>query len=186
MTDNTTVTKCAQCGAKMKQVGMEGPVAIYHCSCCGNNTTVTVTSDTNTEYFARKNELLSRTMTGIADWKTASWDYLRKDLLDFMSRYEDARSDIRLNMAVLACITHGFHYITAETYKECKITYKLTEKLYKATLRTLKQKPDIKTEEQIAEYKQNRALYKKCRNDYRNTKIAWKIVFSIFKKLLLK
>lgn len=186
MTDNVTITKCAQCGAKMKQVGMEGSVALYHCPCCGYDATVTVAVDANSEYLVKKTELLSRCMNGIADWKTTSWDYLRKDLLDLMSRYEDARSDIRLNMAVLACNTHGFHYITAENYKECKVTYKLTEKLYKVTLRSLKQKPDVKMTEQVEDYKQNRALYKKCRNDYRNTKIAWKIVFSVFKKLLLK
>lgn len=186
MTDNAILTKCPQCGAKMKQVGAQGQTSLYHCPCCGNDISVNIPTDSNTEYLAKKTELLSRIMGGVADWKTASWDYLRKDLLDFMSRYEDARTDIRLNMAVLACITHGFQYITAETYKECKVTYKLTEKLYKANLRMLKQKPDLKTQEQIEDYKQNRALYKKCRNNYRNTKVAWKIVFSVLKKLLLK
>ena len=184
MTD--TIIKCPQCGAKMTQVGAEGQKAIYHCSCCGHNATITLSTDENSDYLVKKTELLSRTFTGIAEWKTTSWEYLRKDISDFIARYEDARSDMRFHMALLACITNGFHYMTAETYKECKSIYKLSQKLYKCTLRSLKEKPDVKTTEQISEYENNRALYKKCRNDYRNTKVAWKIAFSIFKKLLLR
>ena len=186
MTDTVTITKCPQCGAKMNQVGAEGNKALYHCTCCGHNATVTLSADDNADYLVKKGELLSRSFRGITEWKTTSWDYLRKDLLDFMGRYEDAKSDMRFHMALLACITNGFHYITAETYKECKTIYKLCEKLYKTKLRELKQKPDVTATEQVAEYEKNRALYKKCRNDYRNTKIAWKIAFTVFKKLLLR
>ena len=99
-----------------------------------------------------------------------------------MGRYEQAKYDLQLNVALLASITSGFHYITAETYKECKTVYKLTQKLYKVMLRQLKKKPDAKMTEEAEEYKKHRASYQKCRNDYLGTKIMWKALFSILKK----
>ena len=184
-TNNALIVKCPLCGSKMNQVGAEGNTVLYHCVCCGHNTSATMEGGDNSEYMIKKTELLSRVTSGLSEWKTASWDHLRKDVLDLMSRYEDARTDIRLNMAVLACVTHGFHYITPENYKECKNVYKLTERMYKIMLRSLKKAPDVKTSEHISDYKQNRTLYKKCRNDYRNTKMAWKVLFFFFRKLLL-
>lgn len=186
MTSTVNIIKCAQCGATMEQKGAEGRTVLYHCPYCGFDTAVQMDGDSNADYMVKKTELLCRVAKGVSEWNTTQWDYLRKDLLDFMSRYEDARADVRLNMGVLACITHGFHYITAENYKECKTVYKLTEKLYKVMVREMKQTPSAKLTEQSEEYKQDRKLYKKCRNDYRNTKLAWKAVFFVFRKLLLK
>ena len=170
----------------MTQTGANETLALYHCTCCGNNMSVAISAEQNTDYLAKKLELLSRTYRGITEWETTQWDYLRKDIADFMARYEDSKSDMRIHMALLACITHGFHYITEKNYKECKSIYKLSLKLYKCTLRSLKEKPNARTTEQVSEYEKNRALYKKCRNDYRNTKVAWKIAFTLFKKLLLR
>ena len=186
MTNTSTVMKCVQCGANMEQVGAQGQTVLFHCPYCGYNATADIAANSNGDYLVKKTELLCRVTKGISEWNTTQWDYLRKDLVDFMSRYEDARADMLLNMGVLACVTHGFHYITEKNYKECKTIYKLTEKLYKVTLKNLKNNVDPKIVEQAEEYKQDRNLYKKCRNDYRNTKMAWKAVFFVFKKLLLK
>ena len=181
MATNLTIVKCEQCGSKMKQIGAEGNVAFYHCPACGLDATVTLENEENSERLVKKTELLARTARGIAEWETASWDYLKKDLLDFMARYEDERLDIRMEMALLASITHGFHYITEENLKECKTLYKLTERLYKVLLRELKLNFDPKKSENAEEYKKNRALYKKCLDDYRGKKIMWKAAFSVLK-----
>ncbi len=184
MTTNTMSVKCDRCGSFMKQVGAEGQTVLYHCSACGANATVSVAADGNTELIAGKTELLVRVSTGIAAWETTQWDYLKRDLLDFMARYPDVKSDFRMQMALLATITHGFHYVTEETYKECKTVYKLTDKLYKCMVRAMGDVPDPGAVESSEEYKKNRALYKKCVNDYRNTKLAWKLAFSVVKKLV--
>ena len=182
MNTNTSTSKCPQCGAMMKQQGSDGRYALYHCSCCGYNETVEMKGDTNAEYFAQKTELSRRAFVGVADWQTTQWSYLRKDLLDFMGRHDQAKYDLQINVALLASVTNGFHHITAQTYKECKTIYKLTQKLYKIMLRELKKKPDAQKTEEAEEYRKHRASYQKCRNDYLGTKMMWKALFSILKK----
>ena len=184
MTGNDNIIKCPQCGATMAQVSADTTMALYRCSCCGYKTSVSMSLESNAQYWEKKTELMARTYNGIAEWQTTNWNYLRKELLDFMARYEDSQTDIRFKMAVLACITHGFHYMTIDNYKECKAIFKTTEKLYKGILRSLKQAPDAKMTEQADDYKKNRTLYKKCRNEYRNTKIAWKVAFTVLKKFI--
>ena len=176
--------KCERCGAYMKQVGAEGQTVLYHCTACGANATVTVAADNNTELIAQKTELLIRISAGIAAWDSTQWEYLKKDLLAFMARYPDVKSDFRMQMALLATITHGYHYVSEETYKECKTIYKLTDRLYKCMARELKGTTDPHAIESSEEYKKNRALYKKCINDYRNTKLEWKLAFSVVKKFI--
>lgn len=182
MNVNTSTMKCPQCGAMMKQQGSDGTYALYHCSCCGHNATVAMGADTNAEYFAQRTELCRRAFVGVADWQTTQWSYLRRDILDFMGRHDQAKYDLQLNVALLAGITNGFHHITAETYKECKTVYKLTKKLHKILRRQIKQTPDAKKTEESEEYCKHRASYLKCRNDYLGTKLAWKALFSILKK----
>lgn len=184
MTTNSTIVKCEQCGSKMKQIGAGDGQAFYHCIACGFDATVAMENDGNADFLVKKTELLARTAKGIAEWDTTNWDYLKKDLLDFMSRYEDAKADIRVEMALLAAVTHGFHYITEENFKECKTLYKLTEKLYKGLLRELKKNFDPKKTESTEDYKKNRTLYKKCLNEYRSKKLAWKLAFTVLKKMI--
>jgi len=57
--------------------------------------------------------------------------------------------------------------------------------MYKQHLKVLKNQADPKLTESVNEYKELRAKYKKCRNEYRNTKLAWKAVFFVFKKLAM-
>ena len=127
--------------------------------------------------------LLGRIRSGFIDWRLTQWETLHRELVDFISRYEEAQLDIQLQMGVVACITNGFNFMDAEKYKQCKVLFKVTEKMYKQHLKILKQQADAKLTESVNEYKDLRAKYKKCRNEYRNTKLAWKAVFFIFKKL---
>ena len=45
--------------------------------------------------------------------------------------------------------------------------------------------PDEGVSESVNDYKELRAKYKKCLNDYRKTKLMWKAVFFVFKKAVM-
>jgi len=178
--------QCPQCGAMMTQSGADMNTARYRCGSCGFMKSVSLTEQGNTEYEQKKSDLLARVRLGFVDWRVTQWTSLQKDLLNFISRYEAARSDIQLQMGVVACITSGFQLLDDEKYKQCKLLFKITEKMYKQQMKMLKQQSDAKLYESVSDYKDLRAKYKKCRNDYRNTKLTWKVVFFLFKKFVFR
>lgn len=170
----------------MTQTGADLTTARYSCSSCGFMKAVSIGDQGNTEYEQRKSDLLARVRIGFVDWRVMQWASLQKDLLDFISRYEAARGDIQLQMGVVACITSGFQFVDDEKYKQCKLLFKVTEKIYKQQMKQLKRQSNPKLYESTSDYKDLRAKYKKCRNDYRNTKLIWKAVFFVFKKAALQ
>lgn len=168
----------------MKQTGAERQRVLYHCSSCGYNDVVTISAEDNSDYWQKRSELLARVRNGIFEWQTAQWDYIRRDIIDFTSRYDTARHDIYFTIAIVACITHGFHDMDSEKYKQCKTMFKLTERIYKRYLKDANPETNFAKEtgsDGITGYEEYRVMYKKCRNEYRNTKLAWKMVYSIFK-----
>ena len=56
--------------------------------------------------------------------------------------------------------------------------------MYTAHLKTLKEKMDPALYESVNDYQESRAKYKICRNQFRNTKMAWKAVFFLLKKFV--
>ena len=170
----------------MKQSGADMNTARYRCVSCGFIKNVSLGEQGNAEYEQKKSDILARVRIGFVDWRVTQWDNLQRELLDFISRYEAASSDIQLQMSLVACITNGFQFMDAEKYKQCKLLYKITEKMYKQQLKMLKKETDTKLYESVSDYKDMRAKYKKCRNDYRNTKLLWKAVFFVFKKALFQ
>ena len=60
----------------------------------------------------------------------------------------------------------------------------MTEKVYKRYLKSPGAKLDEMGELGPEDYEDYRKQYKKCRNEYRNTKILWKVAFTIGKKLI--
>ena len=181
---NNNDHRCSQCGSKMVQTGTEYQMAIYHCRSCGNTQYVEITANEKTDYLHKKNMLLGRVSKGIIDWEVTQWDTLREDIMNFMTAYHLARQDIYISMAIIACLTKGFHDLDDDRYKECKRIFKMTEKVYKRYLKapttTVKEMGEIGA----ADYEDYRKQYKKCRNEYRNTKLAWKLAFTIGKKLI--
>ena len=175
---------CPQCNAALKQLGADEQYIRYRCPSCGYLLAVPLGDEGNVVYLQRKSEIMSRVTMGLADWKSTKWDFIARDILDFCAKYEAAQKDIQLQMAMIACITHGFQLIDAEKYKQSKIIFKVTEKIYKAQMKELKKQANTKLYESVSDYQENRALYQKCRNHYRNTKMAWKIVFFIFKRFV--
>ena len=182
---NATDTICSKCGAEMTQTGAEGTKVRYHCTFCGNNVSIDMSSDDNVEYWERRSALLARVKRGVIDWKTTGWEFLARDIVTFTSCYDDAANDVCFKIATIACITCGFNDMSEEKYRQCNNIFKLTEKTYK---RYRKDKPVQKGcfphTDDVNTYKEYRAMYKKCRNEYRNTKLLWKACFAVGRKVL--
>lgn len=177
--------QCPQCGGLMTQNGADMTTIRYRCPSCGYFKTVQLMEEGNAVYSQKRSDLIRRIRLGFVDWRVTAWDRLYQEIIDFISCYEEAQNDIQLQMSIVACITRGFNMMDAEKYKQCKTLFKVTERMYKQHLKTLKRQSDAKLYESVNDYKESRAKYKKCRNEYRNTKLAWKAVFFVFKKLAL-
>lgn len=176
--------RCSQCGMKMVQVGTEGQTAIYHCRSCGNDEYVEITVNEKTDFLHKKSMLLGRVRKGIIDWEITQWDTLRNEIMDFTIAHQAARNDIYFHMAIIACLTKGFHDLDDRRYTECKRIFKVTEKVYKRYCKNPTVIPEEMGAAGASEYEEYRQMYKKCRNEFRNTKIAWKVLFTVGKKLI--
>lgn len=172
----------------MKQEGADSSFIYFKCHACGNTDQIAIGEggiDANAAYALSKRELTGRLSAGLLDWRATQWDRLYTDLTKFLNDYDDAKKDIQLQMGLVACITRGFNLMDAEKFEQCKKLYKLTERMYKAHLKFLKTQTDPALYETVSEYKESRAKYKKCLNEYRNTKLAWKALFFVLKKIPL-
>ena len=175
--------QCPNCAAPMKQIGADSDYVQYQCIACGFKSLIPLTDQSNIEYSATRTSLLARIRVGLIDWKITSWNSLYKELVNFIGRYEEAQKDIELQMGLAACITSGFQMMDSEKYKQCKTIFKLTESMYKYHLKMLKKQANAALFESVNHYKELRARYKRCRNDYRSTKLIWKVIFFLFKRL---
>lgn len=180
------LNQCPLCGGPIVQDGSDMTTLYYHCSACGSAGSVPITDagEGNAIYAQKKREITGRLRMGFLDWRVTQWDRLYTDISDFVNRYEQAQHDIQLQMGLVACITRGFNMMDKERYKQCRNLYKITEKIYKTHLKALKAQMDPELYESVSDYKESRAKYKKCLNQYRNTKLAWKLVFTIVKKVV--
>ena len=176
--------RCSQCGSKMVQTGTEYQMAIYHCRSCGNTEYVQITVNEKTEYLHKKSMLLGRVRKGVIDWDVTQWDALREEIMDFMTAFHAARNDIYMHMAIIACLTKGFQDLDDRRYKECKRIFKITEKVYKRCRKNPSLTADEFGETGAVDYEEYRQKYKKCRNEYRNTKLAWKLAYTVGKKII--
>ena len=182
---NVDKKQCPVCGGLVRRDGADMQYAYYLCLSCGNRDAVPLAEDGNLGFALEKRELLGRIRLGMVEWQATRWDQLYTDLIQFANRYDAAQTDIQLQIGLVACITKGFNTLDPETYGRCKKLFKCTEKLYKRHLKVLKQQADPSLSESVTDYRESRDKYIKCRNEYRNTKLAWKAVFFVLKKLLL-
>ena len=181
---NNNDHRCKECGAKMDQIGTEYQTAIYKCKYCGHTEYVQFAPGDNTEFLHKKSMLLGRVRKGILDWEVTNWDVLRNEIMDFMTANHAARNDIYFRVAIIACLTKGFHDLDDQRYKECKRLFKVTEKVYKRYIKDPTAFASDFENGGVFEYEEYRNLYKKCRSDYRNTKLAWKLAYTVGKKLI--
>ena len=176
--------RCQQCGSKMVQTGTEYNTAIYHCRSCGNNEYVQMAANDNSEYLHRRSMLLGRVRKGILEWEVTQWDALRLEIIDFTNAFHAARNDLYFQMAIIACLTKGFHDLDDEKYKECKRIFKVTEKVYKRYAKHPENLPAEMGTTGAMEYEEYRQLYKKCRSEYQGQKLIYKALFAVGKKLI--
>ncbi len=176
--------RCSVCGSKMVQTGMEYQTVIYHCRSCGNDEYVKMTLGENTEYLHRRSMLLGRVRKGIIDWEITQWDDLRNEILDFTTSFQEARNDVYFKMAIIACLTKGFHDLDNQRYKECKSIFKITEKVYKRYTKNPAVIPEEMGNSGVMDYEEYRQMYKKCKYDYQNTKLMYKLLFSVGKSFI--
>ena len=181
----TNTKQCPICGSLLKEEGADATMAYYRCPGCGDRTQVPLGEGGRADMAMRKRELLGRIRAGFIDWRVTQWDRLHMDLVDFSSRYDEAQMDIQLQMGILACMTKGFNSIDAEKYQQCKKLFKFTERVYKQQLKVLKKQMDPSLYESVNDYKDARVKYMKCRDEYRSTKLAWKLIFFLLKKAVL-
>ncbi len=175
---------CHNCGGIMKQTGAALHVVYYKCPFCGESAALAQEHDSNVEYHMKHAELVRRINQSLFDYKSAAWEPLRRDIVDFMSRYQAATQDIALQMGLIMCLTKGYSHMDADIYKRCKLMYKTTQKMYKAFEKENKATVDPEIIQEYDEYRDHRKLYKKCRDEYRNTKLAWKGLFFVAKRLV--
>ena len=181
-----SIKTCPICGGMLEQQGADLNNIYYKCTSCGQTEVEKIKEDeVNAAFEMAKRELLGRIRSGFVDWRATQWEQLQMDLLDFINRYDQVQDDIRFQMAIVACMTKGFNILDAEKYTECKKKFKIIDKAYKKHLKALKiQASDPALSESMEDYKESRKKYLKLRNEYRNTKLAWKLVFTIMKKLI--
>ncbi len=176
--------RCPRCGSQMIHKGTERETAIYHCQSCGYNEYVKVTDDNTADYLHKRSMLLGRVSKGIIDWEITQWDVLRGEILDFVAAFHAARNDIGLKMAVIACLTKGFHDLDSKKYKECKQIFKVTERVYKQYSKNPSVMPVEMADTDAMEYEEYRRMYKACRYEFLGTKTAFKLIFRIGGKFI--
>ncbi len=181
---NNNDHRCSQCGSKMVQTGTEYNTAIYHCRSCGNNEYVQMAVNDNAEFLHKRSMLLGRVRKGILDWEITQWDTLKIEIIDFTNAFHAARNDIYFQMAIIACLTKGFHDLDDKRYKECKRIFKITEKVYKRYSKHPENVPVEMGNTGAMEYEEYRQMYKKCKNDYKSHKLLYKAIFTVGRKLI--
>ena len=182
-----TIKTCPNCGGGiLEQQGADLKNIYYKCKSCGHTMTEQVKEDeTNLVFEMKKRDLLKRLNSGMVEWRATQWDQLYKELNEFINDYAQIHNDIQFQMALVACMTKGFNIMDGEKYSQCKKRFKATDKKYKHQLKVLKaQSSDPTLSDSMADYKESRKKYLKLRNEYRNTKLAWKLIFFAMKKLV--
>ena len=178
---------CKKCGAELKQKGSLRDQVLYECPFCGHSEYVTLTNESNSDYWINRNLLMGRVRAGVTDHMGTNWDLLLKDITHFMMNHEASQFDIYFKVGILACMTRGFHNLDGQNYNECKRIFKGTEKVYKKYRKDPIAKEHFSKETGdagITEYEEYRHLYKKCLYDFRSEQVAWKLLFTVGKKLI--
>ena len=128
-----------------------------------------------------KAKLFGKLRKGLIDWQVTDWEQLRKDFSEFI-QYADLPNDLQLKMAVIACVTKGFNTMSAEEYKQSKKDFKIVDRLYKQRLKDLRaQMKNPVLSNSMEDYKVSRARYVELRNEYLQTKMMYKLLWSVVK-----
>ena len=161
---------CPKDAGRMQFVRCNEKAIYFKCECCGYRDRYVFVNEEEAEAYAQdaKRKIFNKLRSAMVDWQLAQWDQLHREFVKFTIQYPMFEQDIHIQMAYVACITHGFNMLGDETYSQCQTRYTVCNKIYKAQLRLLK--------------KQLMAAYKKT---YDGDPSLLKKQLRLFKKQLL-
>lgn len=184
---NLDKKRCAACGGIVSIRHFDRECVYFLCNACGKEDTYTFANEEESQFYMdeAKQALFGRLREGFIDWQVTNWSDLYKDFTAFLDEHPEFENDLQFRMALIACITDGFNRMDHQKYLQCKGRFKAADKMYRFSLKQLKMQisnPDL--EDSIEDYQTSRTKYVQLRNDYLQTKTAWKAVWKIAKMFL--
>lgn len=186
---NLETKPCENCSGTMSMSGHDGIFVNYTCDYCGHTEKVPFQSEKEAQFYmdTEKREHYIRLREGLLDWEATNWYQLHKDIEGFINKHHELRDDLQFQMALVACLTKGYHQMDYEKYKQCKSIFKKIDKIYKARLKDLKaQSKKLLLSDSMTDYRTSRVKYIGLRNEFLRTKTAWKLVWKLAKFLFNK
>ncbi len=164
-----TYKKCPHCGGTLEYTGSDSKSSFYECSFCGDQTSFLIASDGAAQlaYETTRKDLFERLRRGFEDWRVANWDSLYNDFVNFIAAHDHLQSDLRCQLALVACLTKGFNTMDPNRAVYCKSLIKSVEKLYKQQKKDLKrQMKNASSYDSFGDYESLRAKYEQLQKDY--------------------
>lgn len=177
---------CKECGGKFEFERCDTKRVYLRCRNCDFGTYYTFRDEEEARRFAEEEneEILCRLRKGVADWELTQWDRLHDDVVDFINTHPYVETDIRFQMAKIACITRGFHMMDEEIYQRCTGRFAVAEEIYKILLKKAKEDAaDPGRSATLEDYAQARSYYLYLQGEYMAAKLAKKAVKIVLKKL---
>ena len=177
---------CKACGGKFEFQYCDMKHIYVRCSHCDFGACYTFRDEEEAHCFAEEEnrELLDRLRESFVEWELAQWDQLHDDVVAFINSHPYVESDIRFQLAKIACITRGFHIMDEEIYERCHGRFAVADSIYRVLLKAAKEKAE-KTElsATLDEYRDARQYYIALQAEYMAVKTAKKAVKVILKNL---
>ena len=176
--------KCEGCGGDLLILRFDMDHIYYKCKNCGDESRYTFQSEEEAEFYLEdaKQELFGKLREGFLDWRKTNWDKLHREFIEFVNQHPFLENDLQLKMAVVACLTKGFNTLDAENYRQSKENFKIVDRMYKQRLKLLRaQMKNPVLSESMEDYKMSRAKYVELRNQYLQTKMVYKLLWSVVK-----
>ena len=182
---NLDKKKCKDCGGTLIIKRFDKERIYYECAHTGDEYEYVFQSPEEANYYMEsvKQELFAKLRKGFIDWQVTDWEQLKKDFDNFIIQHKELENDLQIKMAVIACVTKGFNTMDAEQYRQSKIDFKIVDRMYKARLKELRtQMKSPVLSNSMEDYKISRARYVALRNEYLQTKMMYKLLWSVLKK----
>ena len=176
---------CIFCGGKLQFQRCDKKRIYFRCANCGERASYTFKSEEEARLYteAENRAILGRLRSHYEDWALAHWDLLHNEIVAFINTHPYVESDVRFQMAKIACITKGFHVMDDEIYQRCKDRFAIADETYKTLLKITEERAnDPFLSATLESYQQARADYVHLRNEYLALKMTEKAVKIVLKK----
>ena len=181
---NLDKKKCESCGGNLIIKRFDKERIYYECEHNGEEYEYVFQSPEEANYYleSTKQNLFAKLRKGFIDWQVTDWEHLKKDFETLIDQHTDLETDLQIKMAVIACVTKGFNTMNAEQYRQSKLDFKFIDRMYKERLKELrKQMENPLLSNSMEDYKISRARYVALRNQYLQTKMLYKLSWSVVK-----